>query len=198
MYLIFDVSANGKPQNYKASPNDVFNWPRLIHISWIVLNEALKPEQDYNCLVKPEGFVIKDDAIERHTIDMEKMNSNSQDIKSVLSNFSNAIDEAQFIFAHNLDYNENIVGAEFKRAQMEHGLFAAERLCLMQEGTFYAKIPNRRGGFKWPSLQELHTAIFQQGFSPANNARADVIAASRCFIALHKVGAFDDLTDPDE
>jgi len=198
MYLVFDVSANGNPGSYKASPNDVLNWPRVIHISWIMLSEELKPIQDYNCLIKPQGFSTAEESATKHTIDIEKAKESGEEIKKVLGLFSKAVDEAKYIFAHNLDYNENIIGAEFKRAEMEHTLFASERLCLMQEGTFYAKIPNRRGGFKWPTLQELHTAIFRQGYTPVNNARADVIAASRCFIALHKAGAFDDLTDEED
>lgn len=197
MYLVFDVSANGKPHSFNASPNDVFNWPRMIHISWIVLGENLKPMQDYNCLIKPEGFSISEDSAKKHAIDAEKAKEEGDQLKEVLQHFSDAVDEAKYLFAHNLNYNENIVAAEFKRANMEHRIFASERLCLMQEGTFYAKIPNRRGGYKWPTLMELHGAIFKQGFAPANNARADVIAASRCFIALHKVGAFDDLFEED-
>ena len=193
MYLIFDVSANGKPKDYKASPNDLFNWPRMVHVSWIVLGEDLKPKKDYNCLIKPQGFTITDAVAKQHSIDADKAKQEGDDIKDVLQHFSDCVDEASYLFAHNLDYNENIIAAEFKRAGLEHRIFSSERLCLMHEGTFYAKIPSRRGGYKWPSLLELHAAIFKQGFGPANNARADVIAASRCFIALHKVGAFDDL-----
>jgi len=193
MYLIFDVSANGKPKDYKASPNDLFNWPRLVHISWIVLDENLKPAKDYNCLIKPDGFSISEKIAKKATIDIEKAKSEGDNLKEVLTHFSKAIDDAKYIFAHNLDFNENIVSAEFKRAEMDHRLLASDRLCLMQEGTFYAKIPNRRGGYKWPTLMELHSAIFKQGYGPVNNARADVIAASRCFIALHRAGAFDDL-----
>jgi len=198
MYLIFDVSANGKPLSYKASPNDVGNWPRLIHISWIILGEDLKPKEDYNYLIKPDGFTIKEEIAKRHTIELEKAINEGNEMKSVLQHFSKAVDEAKYIFAHNLNYNENIVAAEFKRAEMDHRLFASERLCLMQEGTFYAKIPNKRGGYKWPSLMELHAAIFKQGFGPANNARADVIASSRCFIAMHRAGAFDDLFEDED
>jgi len=193
MYLVFDVSANGKPKSFSASPNDVSNWPRMVHVSWIVLGENLKPIKDFNCLIKPDGFSISEDTEKKHTIDAEKAKLEGDTLPEVLQKFSDAVDEAKYLFAHNLNYNENIIAAEFKRAEMDHRIFASERLCLMQEGTFYAKIANKRGGFKWPTLMELHAAIFKQGFSPANNARADVIAASRCFIALHKVGAFDDL-----
>lgn len=54
----------------------------------------------------------------------------------------------------------------------------------MEEGTYYCKIPNKGGGYKWPTLNELHGFCFQKGYSPGNNARADVIAAARCFIKM--------------
>lgn len=63
----------------------------------------------------------------------------------------------------------------------------------MQEGTYHCKLRGKRGGYKWPTLQEMHTVLFRQKYSPANNARADVIAASRCFIMLKKVRALEDI-----
>ena len=80
---------------------------------------------------------------------------------------------------------------------MNNFLAHTESYCLMQEATYYCKIKGK-GGYKWPSLQEMHTIIFKQGFSPAGNARADVIAASRCFIALKKARAFEDIFIDDE
>ena len=63
----------------------------------------------------------------------------------------------------------------------------------MQESTWYCKIPGRGGKYKWPSLNELHAICFNQKFSPAGNARADVIAASRSFIKLMKLGQLEDM-----
>ena len=57
-YLVFDASPIGKPKDYKAPFTDTFSWPRLIHLSWITLNDELKPISDYDCVVKPEGFAI--------------------------------------------------------------------------------------------------------------------------------------------
>ena len=53
----------------------------------------------------------------------------------------------------------------------------------------------RPGGYKWPTLSELHAACFNSAYTPANNARADVIAAARCFIKLMKSGQLEDLFD---
>ena len=51
MYLIFDVSSIDKPKNWKAPFSDTFSWPRIIHMSWIILNKELKPVKDYDCII---------------------------------------------------------------------------------------------------------------------------------------------------
>ena len=193
MYLIFDTSALAQPRSWKAPVTDVFSWPRMLHISWIVLDADLKPIEDYNCLIKPKGFQITESAAEKHHLDIEKVTNSGDDLAQVLTKFSESVDRVEYIFSHNLKFNENIVGAEFIRSGIKHNLFKSEKYCLMQEGTYYCKLPGKRGGYKWPSLQEMHTILFRQKFSPSNNARADVIAASRCFIKLMRVNAFEDI-----
>jgi len=68
----------------------------------------------------------------------------------------------------------------------------------MQESTFFCKLPSKTGGYKWPSLSELHSIIFKKAYAPPNNARADVIAATRCFKALKMAGQLDDLFDDED
>ncbi len=197
MYLIFDSSANGKPKSYKAPLDDLFNWPRLIHLSWIVLDADLKPKHDFNFLIKPEGFSVTDAAKKQHHLLEENFEENGEKLKTVLEKFSEDVKACDYVFSHNLNYNEGIVGSEFYRCSMSSPLIAADKYCLMHEGTYYCKIPGKRG-YKWPTLQEMHSRVFQQGFTPANNARADVIAATRCFIALKRARAFEDIFFDDE
>ena len=47
------------------------------------------------------------------------------------------------------------------------------------------KLPGGRGGkFKFPTLSELHSYLFNQPFAEAHNATADVEATTRCFLEL--------------
>lgn len=198
MYLIFDSSANGKPKSYKAPLDDLFNWPRLLHLSWIILGKDLKPINDYDCLIKPKGYNASDDALKLHHITAVDLEAKGHDINDVLTQFSESLNMCQYVFAHNLNYNEGIVGSEYYRASKASPLIAADKYCLMHEGTYYCKLPGKRG-YKWPSLQEMHTIVFKQGYTPSSNARADVIAATRCFIALKRARAFEDIfVDDDE
>lgn len=63
----------------------------------------------------------------------------------------------------------------------------------MEEGTYYCKLKGFGGKYKYPTLPELHATCFSTSYSPPGNARADVIAATRCFIKMMKLGQLDDL-----
>jgi len=194
MYLVFDASGIAKPKNWKASFSDTFSWPRMIHLSWIILDEKFKPIQDFNCIVQPEDFKFTPEIASFCKLDEDDLKK-AVPLDDVLNQFNDSLDGVEYLFAHNMNFNENVLACEFLRKGINHNLFKKERHCLMHESTFYCKIPSKTGGYKWPSLQEMHATIFKQKYTPSNNARADVIAASRCFIALMKVGAFEDLFD---
>lgn len=193
MYLIFDCSANGNPTNYKMPFSETRYWPRLIHISWILLNKELKPIGDFDRIIKPEGFQLTPEIQKKAAIDAEDLEKKSVDLEVVLNEFNESTTQCEYIFCHNLNFNENVLAAEYIRQSMNIGMFKKERFCLMQEGTYYCKLPSKTGGYKWPTLTELHAACFNTGYTPANNARADVIAAARCFIKLMKTGSLEDL-----
>lgn len=198
MYLLFDVSGNGKPLSWKAPATDLFNWPKLIHASWILLGEDLKPIKDFDCLITPEGFEIKEIALKQHHIEASDIKEKGTPLEKVLDEFEACCKEAKFLFAHNMSLNENILGAEFLRLGRKNPINYMEGYCLMEEGTYLCQLPGKGGKLKWPSLQELHTRIFKKGFTPSQNARADVIAASRCFIGMKKAGLLDEIFDRDE
>jgi DNA polymerase III epsilon subunit-like protein len=191
--MIFDASGAGKPKSYKAPVTDTFVWPRLVHLSWIILDTDLKPIKDFDFIVNPEGYSFDEDKIKNCHIDEEDIKKKGQKLEDILKAFSESLEETDFLWAHNLNMNEMIVGAEFIRAGIRHNLHNAASYCLMQESTFYCKLPGKRGGgYKWPTLSELHAILFKKRFAPAGNARADVIAATRCFKMLMMAGQLED------
>ncbi len=194
MYLVVDASANGRPRSYKAPTDDTAAWPNLMHLSWILLDKDLKPIEDYNILIKPEGYVPTEAALKTHHIQEENIQESPDTLKDTLVRFSESVKKSDYVFAHNLQFNEGVIGSEYYRMSMSSPLIAAEKFCLMHEATYFCKLPGKRG-YKWPSLQEMHSLMFKQKFTPSGHARADVIAASRCFIYLMKSGALEDLFD---
>ncbi|MFZ1751096.1 MAG: hypothetical protein WAU01_12920 [Saprospiraceae bacterium] len=193
MYLIFDCSGMATYTNFKANFTETESWPRLLHISWILLGEDYKLVTDFDCISIPSGYEIDEKSKTKAHIDDEDIKKKSTDLDVILDNFSASVEKAEYIFAHNLNYNENLLGAEYVRRKKSINMFAKKRYCLMQEGTYFCKIPSKGGGYKYPTLPELHGTCFGQTYGPAGNSRADVIAASRCFIKLKKTGHLDDL-----
>lgn len=191
MYLVFDSSGATAPKSWKSDYTDVFNWPRMVHLSWIVLDEKLNPLKDYNCVVKPEGFKFTEEVLKHCNIDDEDIESKAEDLKQILEVFNKDVQEAKYIFTHNETFNASVVGAEFLRKNMKNPLPYVDVFCLMREATWFCKLKGKKG-YKWPSLTELHAICFKQKYSPANNARADVIAATRCFKKLMLLGELED------
>ncbi len=193
MYLIFDVSPIGKPANYKAPFTEVSAWPRMVHISWIVLNSELKPMEDFDNIVIDDHITFDADLKKNLHIDDADIAKKGASLEKILLAFNESCKKAKYVFSHNLNYNQNILAAEYLRSLMPLEMLKIDRYCLMQEGTHFAKLPARGGGYKWPSLPELHAACFKTTYAPINNARADVIAATRCFIKLFKSGELEDI-----
>lgn len=193
MILLFDTSAAGKPKSYKKPYTDTFNWPRMIHISWLVYDDKGELLIDENYLIKNFLNEIPDDIMRFHKLKLENFEEEGEDIEVVLEKFKKDVDEAKYIFSFNLNYNENIVGAEYVRHGINHRLHQSEKYCLMQESTYFCKLDGQNGRYKWPTLTELYTKCFGTGYAGPNNARNDVLAATDCFNDLLKRGELDDI-----
>lgn len=193
MYLIFDVSGTAQKPDFKANFTDTKAWPRLMHISWIMLDKEYKPMEDYDFIAIPEGFEFDEKSMTKAILDAEDIEKKSKPLDEILDKFSESVDKVEYVFAHNLNYNENILGAEYVRLKKSINLFKKSRFCLMEEGTYYCKLKGFGAKYKYPTLPELHAKCFGTAFNPVGNARADVIAATRCFIKMMKLGQLDDL-----
>ncbi len=184
MYLFFDTETTGLPKNYNAPIDDLNNWPRLVQLAWVVYDENAKEKIGKNFIIKPEGFQIPKEASSVHGITTEKANKEGQPLKEVLEEFANAVGSSKLLIAHNMNFDEKIMGAEFLRKNTNHDLFDTVRFCTMQESTDFCQLPGNFGDYKWPRLSELYTKLFGKDFENAHDALADVNACARCFFEL--------------
>lgn len=186
MYLIFDTETTGLPKNWNAPITDSDNWPRCIQLAWQVHDDLGKLVEVKNYIIKPEGFDIPFNASKIHGISTERALKTGQDLRFVLDEFNEALEKSTFVVGHNVNFDINIVGAEFHRVQKESRLATLNKLDSCSETTAsLCQIPGGRGGkFKLPKLQELHEFLFKEEFAEAHNASADVEATARCFLEL--------------
>jgi DNA polymerase III alpha subunit (gram-positive type) len=191
MYLVFDVSAAGRPKNWKADATDTFNWPRLVHLAWMLFDEDYKKLESGNELIQPDGFELDKESAEFHHLTQDELEKEGRPLKEVLQEFSDVVDKADIIIAHNLRFNQNIMVAEFTRMNMPQRLQASESYCIMQEATYFCKIKGKYGSYKWPTLTELYQAVFGKKFTKPNYAAHDVVAAAKCFFVLLEAGEIE-------
>jgi DNA polymerase-3 subunit alpha len=188
MYLIFDTETTGLPRDFSAPITDLDNWPRLVQLAWQLHDHTGKLMSSGNYIVKPEGFTIPFNSEKIHGISTQRAIDEGYDLEFVLQEFRKDIDRAYFLIGHNVSFDENVMGAEFLRKKIPSAILDKPKIDTKDEGTQYCAIPNGRGGYKWPTLTELHYKLFDKGFEDAHDAAADVEATTRAFLELVRLG----------
>lgn len=187
MYLFFDTETTGLPRNWKAPVTDLKNWPRLVQLAYLLFDDNGNKISAGDHIIKPDGFIIPSEASRIHGISTEKAQQEGLAILTVLQEFQAMINQSEFLVAHNMSFDEKIVGAEFLRHKMVNSIDSKRKICTMQSTTNFCAI-NGLYGYKWPKLSELHFKLFRTGFEEAHNAAVDIHATARCFWELKRLG----------
>lgn len=189
-HLFFDTETTGLPLNnmWQAPAENTVVWPRVVQLAWEYYKDG-QLENSGNYIIKPEGFSIPSDSARVHGITTERARAEGVVLSKVLEEFSSLVKGSDFIVAHNVSFDEKVMGAEFIRAGMGNLLAGKQTVCTKELSTNFCAIPHpARSGYKWPTLAELHGKLFGTGFDEAHNAMADVKATAKCFWELKKQG----------
>lgn len=197
MYLIFDTETTGLPKDFNAPYTDLDNWPRLVQIAWQLHDYHGKLISAENMIIKPEGFTIPFNAEKIHGISTEIALEEGLPLTDVLARFAEDIAKSELIIGHNIGFDVNIMGAEYVRGAVESQLHETETYdTKSEEAAQFVGIPGGRGGkFKWPTLTELHTKLFNESFDDAHDAAYDVAATARCYFGLIAINIAPPLGD---
>jgi len=186
MQLFFDTETTGIPKNYKAPASDLENWPRLVQIAWLIADGTGKEIASAEYIVKPQGFSIPPGASKIHGITTGIALKKGLDVRTILDDIVKDIDSASVLIAHNMQFDEKILGAELLRAGYPNHVEAKQRRCTMRSAADYCRLPGPYG-YKWPTLRELHLKLFNEDFEDAHRALADVRACARCYFELKRL-----------
>lgn len=186
-FLFFDTETTGLPKNWNAPVTDLDNWPRLVQLAYMACDAEGGVLASVDALIKPAGFAIPEEASKIHGITTERALKEGRGLVEVLKEFRALLDRTRCLIAHNISFDEKIVGAEFLRAGMPDIPASVIKICTMHGATEYCAIPGSRG-YKWPRLAELHRKLFAEDFDRAHNAAADVAATVKCFWELRRRG----------
>ncbi len=188
MFLIFDTETTGRPRNYNAPLSDFDNWPRMVQIAWQLhdLNGNLLDHR--SVIIKPEGYTIPFNAVQIHGITNERAAEEGEELKLSLIRFAEVVNQTNYLCGHNIEFDINIIGAEFLRCGLPN-IFEGKQIIDTKndDTTAFCAIPGGKGGkFKWPTLSELYTKLFNSSFAEAHNAAFDVAATGKVFFEIIK------------
>lgn len=187
MYLFFDTETTGLPKNWKAPVTNLNNWPRMVQIAWIFCDAKGNRLDADDFIIKPENFIIPKVASNIHGISTEKAIAEGESLEKVLLQFNSLVEQSDCIVAHNISFDEKIIGAELLRKKVKSGFQSKKKLCTMRRATNYCKISGYYG-YKWPTLSELHIKLFGENFEGAHDASADINATEKCFWEMKRLG----------
>ena len=194
--LFFDTETTGLPLDYDEPYTNVKNWPRLVQLSWILEDTETNEVTEHDFIIKPSGFIIPFAATKIHHITHGWAERNGKPIVSVLYKFELDILKADLLVGHNIQFDLNIVAAEFYRLKKYNEcvlaprtinkilkiFFAKPTRCTMKEGANYTKIEvPYKDEYKWPKLAELYRYFYGKDFKGAHNALDDIRATRDCF-----------------
>lgn len=188
MFLIFDTETTGLPRNYNAPLSDSDNWPRMVQIAWQLHDETGQLLHYDSIIIKPEGYTIPFNAEQIHGISTKRALEEGRDLKTVLQEFIEIVNKCKYLCGHNIEFDINIIGAEFLRMGLPNVFEGKPSIdTKSDETTTFCAIPGGKGGkFKWPTLSELYTKLFNESFAEAHNAAFDVQATAKAFFEIIK------------
>jgi len=187
MYLFFDTETTGLPTNWNAPVSDLDNWPRLVELGWLLCDDKGHAVENRSAIVKPKGFEIPTGAAAVHGINTARALAEGVVLGPLLDDFARVVDTSRVLIAHNMSFDEKIMGAELLRNDVQSSFDKRDRFCTMKASTELCAIPSRYG-FKWPKLSELHQKLFRTVPDNAHAAGADVEACAKCFFEMKRLG----------
>lgn len=192
-YLFIDTETTGLPRSRARarSPDEVSDWPRLVQLGWILCADDGERLDEREQIVRPAGFTIDRGAVAVHGITTERALAEGVPLKTVLRELNEAVERSTVLVGHNVDFDRNVLAAEFVRLGMTVHLTALPSRCTMRETTDFCRIPGGPRGYKWPSLGELHELLFDEPPDGAHSALADAEACRRSFFRLRELGVME-------
>ena len=180
VFIFFDTETNGLPYDFNAPVTEVDNWPRMIQLAWIQADARQNEISRGDYLIYPDNFYIHESV---HGITHARALAEGQPVQGVLEKFAQVVKSSTVLVAHNISFDDRILGAEFIRKGLPNPMKELNQLCTMHSTVDYVAIRSGNRN-KFPKLEELHHKLFGVGFEGAHNAMVDVEALARCFWEL--------------
>lgn len=165
--VVFDTETTGlppRPSRFKRYPDPRTEYERyanarVVELAYIVYmyNTETKEYtrvQSNACLVSPNGeFVIMNESI--HGITQNMANRYGKPIKEVLIDFRTAVSKSDVLVAHNIEFDMNIIQAEFYRAGLDPmEVLTVPKTCTLHRAMCVLNLT------RYPKLNDLYNRLY--------------------------------------
>ena len=197
MYLFFDTETNGLPIDPKLSHVFVDNWPRLVSVAWVLKDINKNTIEEKSFIIKPDGWTIPENLTKDfHGISTEMAEKEGTPIEEVLEAFVEALNKTTYVVGHNIRFDRKILAAEMYRncfgKHYDELLYGTRYRDTMHVSRVYVEARSKKGGIKFPNLQEMYTKLFEKEFSNAHTALGDLNATMESFYKLFDMGLVEE------
>lgn len=186
-FLFLDTETTGLPRKRNAVPEEFSNWPYIVEIAWLLVDEEGLQVSGGHYIVK-QNVSIPKAASDIHNITTDKMLSEGIEPKEVYAEFIESVDNTEYVIAHNLEFDMPIIECELLRNGFNKVLFAKKCFCTMKGGRDFCTVYDRNGHIKNPKLSELFGELYfnmpHLAFEGLHNALSDTLMLYRCFMKM--------------
>jgi DNA polymerase III epsilon subunit-like protein len=184
--LFFDTETTG--MLVRGLPADDPAQPRVVQLAAVLADAGGDVIAQLSTLIRPDGWTVSEGARDVHGISTDRCAAYGVPIAAAVGLFDALCGVAGELVAHNLSFDERVLGAEYGRLGRPDFAGGLVGFCTMQAATPVCRLPGRQG-FKWPTLAEAHRHLIGTDFVDAHDALADVLACMRCYFELKQRAA---------
>jgi DNA polymerase-3 subunit epsilon len=198
LILVYDTETTGLPDYHQ--PSEAPQQPHIVELAAILYDTHLRQVVDeIDVLIRPDGWIIPDDAIAIHGISNELAQENGIGESEAIGQFMAMHSIASFRVGHNESFDQRIIRIGIKRFIQDDAIAdafkASPALCTMWTATKHTKLKATQamraaGRFyhKNPNLSEAHKHFCGTPHDGAHRAMADAQATLRVLVAMMDAG----------
>ena len=188
--LVFDTETTGLPERRGGRYpliNDINKWPYIVQLSYILYDLELKKmlECQDHIIKLPSNVIISKESTNIHGINRTLCNRKGICINYALEDFNSALNQADYIIAHNLSFDKRMIQVENIRLNNKDNFIHKYEYCTMKNNVDFCAIERigRNGDkyFKYPTLGELYEKMFHIIPKGTHDSMVDVLICLRCY-----------------
>lgn len=191
--LLFNDTETNKLLDFKRDLMEP-DQARICELAAILTDEEGNVQEELNCLIKPDGWAMEEEASSINGITMEMLEKDGVPIREAMEKFLSMKARAKTRISHNISYDKRMLARETLLLGLEHNSEGMETFCTMTASKPICQLPPTNKmmaagfkSFKSPKLQEAYQHFYGKEFEGAHRAMDDTRACMAIYFKLREL-----------